>query len=348
MTTPKINPRLSRWTPLVLTLSAISIAILVNACGGSSAPSTPTAATPPPTPTPTPVTIDAITTVCPTAAQVAAINRDLTLVFDSDPTAGEPLACTSAQGSANLTFMQKRVYQALLAMQSLRFNTPLPFTNENLYTWLATTIRRIRFADVSTSFCCESGSTIVIRTPATPAADNTCLTSTAAGVGGARPAFWSNAAGTCGMNSFVGLLIHEARHNERKPHTCNSGADDATYSEVGAWAAQHMFNRWTAQQTGSYVSPISTNTTNAAAYRQGAVSQANQLCGFPSGNSRFCNSECQQLPAPTLAGSLSHGSIGEGAELSNTLPEPFLIDGKVPSEFMCVHEGKTKQTTRKP
>ena len=39
---------------------------------------------------------------CPSAADIASINRDLRLSFESDPTRGTQV-CSAAEGSANLT-----------------------------------------------------------------------------------------------------------------------------------------------------------------------------------------------------------------------------------------------------
>ncbi len=69
--------------------------------------------------------VDALVARCPTAAEVAAIAADLSLSFEHDPTA-PGLACTKATGSADLTELEKRVYQALIAMEEIPFARRLP------------------------------------------------------------------------------------------------------------------------------------------------------------------------------------------------------------------------------
>src|SRR5262249_17538185 len=99
--------------------------------------------------------VDSLLAACPSAAEVAAVNGDLQLTFEGDPTAGQ-LVCTSAAGSADLTLLQRRVYGTLNAMKALSFSTPLPWTSNALYPWLVSAIDGIRFRnDIDTSFCCD-------------------------------------------------------------------------------------------------------------------------------------------------------------------------------------------------
>src|SRR3954464_2473057 len=98
--------------------------------------------------------VDALLSGCPTAADVAAIDGDLQLTFEGS-LAGSPLVCTAAGGSANLTEIQRRVYQTLRVLKALSFARPLPWTSQGLYPWLVSAIDGIRFrSDISVSFCC--------------------------------------------------------------------------------------------------------------------------------------------------------------------------------------------------
>src|SRR5215813_4161130 len=94
-----------------LGISGIAALAMMAAVGCSGAPS------PSPTPTPPATVMDAnaIIAQCPTPAEVAAIDRDLVLTFDSDPTAGRTV-CTSAQSSRDLTLLQAQVYRSLNVM----------------------------------------------------------------------------------------------------------------------------------------------------------------------------------------------------------------------------------------
>ena len=66
-----------------------------------------------------PSPVDQLLGRCPTAAELAAVRSEISVTIDT--TTG-PLACTAAAGSADLTGLQERVYQALLVMRALRFS----------------------------------------------------------------------------------------------------------------------------------------------------------------------------------------------------------------------------------
>jgi hypothetical protein len=67
--------------------------------------------------------LNTLSSRCPSAADLQAIDRDLRLVWRSDPTAGT-VGCTKADGSRDLTVMQARVYRALYTMRHLSFSEP--------------------------------------------------------------------------------------------------------------------------------------------------------------------------------------------------------------------------------
>jgi concanavalin A-like lectin/glucanase superfamily protein len=177
---------------------------------------------------------DRFLAACPTAEQVSSIDKDLRLSFEADPTAGEPLACTSAQGSRDLTVFKKAIYNTLRLMKRLEFDQPLPWTKEPLYTWFVRNIRGIRFrSDIANSACCDPARVLGIVTP------NSRV-----------PAFtsrWHEPALGGGINVRLGLFVHEARHAEGKPHTC--GTRDNTLDELGAWGVNYYLLRWLAEHT---------------------------------------------------------------------------------------------------
>src|SRR5215468_2474657 len=88
--------------------------------------------------------VDALLAGCPTATEVSAISADLQLSFEGSLSDGT-LACTAASGSANLTEVQRRVYQSLRVVKALSFARPLPWTSQTLYSWLVSAIDGIRF-----------------------------------------------------------------------------------------------------------------------------------------------------------------------------------------------------------
>ncbi len=276
-------------------LLAIVSALSLTACnGGAAAPttapvpspvapqpsSTPTAgptATPTPTSTqkagptikptgtsistPQPPAIDQLLAHCPTAQEVAAINKDLKLSFEADPTTGK-WVCTAAAGSADLTLMQRRAYQTLQAMKQLKFSKPLPWTDKQLYEWFVSTIKAIRFrSDAQFSFCCDPKDTINVRV-----ASNVYIVLTDR---------WIDPSSGGGLMDSAVLYVHEARHNQGLPHTC--GANDKTIAELGAWGVQYYLDTWLAD----YSDP---NFISDPYYRQIAKSDAEQIR-----KTRFCD-----------------------------------------------------------
>src|SRR5688572_15223133 len=63
--------------------------------------------------------INTVSARCPSAAEIRAIDRDLRLEFDSDPTKGvmSPEQCAESAGSRDLTVMQARVYRSLATLR---------------------------------------------------------------------------------------------------------------------------------------------------------------------------------------------------------------------------------------
>lgn len=207
--------------------------------------------------------LNTLSSRCPSGAELQAIDRDIRLVWRSDPTAGTK-DCLAADGSRDLTVMQARVYRALHTLKYLSFTEPLPWTREPVYRWLTRTVRGLDFrSDVANSSCCSPDKLINIRAVV------------AAGPSGGQQGFALAITSAGGMatdfrmlSSFLQLLVHEARHADGKPHTC--GPSDQTLEEMGAWGAAHSFQTWIADKMAPGLVPASVQTF----LRQ----QADQIC----------------------------------------------------------------------
>jgi hypothetical protein len=243
-----------------------------------------------------PATIDELLAVCPTADEVAHVDQDLKLIFDADPTRGEPLACTAAGGSVDLTLFQKRAYHALLAMQHIPFDAPLPWTPLPLYDWFRTTVRGVHFrSDVSGSYCCEDGPLIVVQTGADRAHDNSCELAGSA-------SRWGEGTSGCGLDGLMTLLVHEARHVESGMHTCDT--NDQTLDEMGAWAVQYWLERWLADHAGTYLQPVDGRPIDT--YRVSARNGAHDVCSL-----NICAQGCPDEGLGAISGTVTDAVSGE-------------------------------------
>jgi hypothetical protein len=149
-------------------------------------------------------------------------------MFEADPTKGS-FVCTTAAGSANLTLLQRRVYQTLQVARRLTFSKPLPWTSKSLYDWLRGAIKAFRLrSDIDVSYCCDPANTINVRV-----ANNAYFVLTDK---------WIDPPIGGGLMDTLVLFVHESRHNEGFPHTC--GADDKTIAELGAWGVQYELLNW--------------------------------------------------------------------------------------------------------
>jgi Repeat of unknown function (DUF5648) len=215
-------------------------------------------------------TIDQDLAKCPTPAEVATVNAELALSFETDPSA-PALVCHASQGSVDLTLMKRRAYRTLLAMKRAVFDAKLPWADtRSVWTWLVNEsgVTGIRFrSDIATSSCCSPANTINVLVTA-----NSYL---------ALTDLWNqnNIAG--GLGDVMALIVHEARHNQGLPHTC--GTNDQTLEEMGAWGAQTSFWQWIAAHSDhNYLQPNSP-TIPASYYREEARDRAEDI-RF----SRFC------------------------------------------------------------
>jgi uncharacterized protein (TIGR03437 family) len=208
------------------------------------------------------VTVDDLNASCPSAEEIASFNADLNITFEGDPTAGT-LVCRAADGSADLTRLKERTYQALRIMHQLSFDTPLPWTTKSLYDWLTGTIRGIRNrTDISNSFCCDPANTINIATSHSGTIDFVAPE-------------WVSTLGV--------LFDHETRHNQGLLHTC--GSNDQTLNELGAWGVQYYVQEWMTRHSDPFfTSRIQTPAAFRGWFWSGAQSMINNtICDLGSG-----------------------------------------------------------------
>jgi len=153
---------------------------------------------------------------CPTEEELSRI--DIPIAFEGDPSIGT-LVCREADGSRDLTQVQKNVYRALLLMQTMQFDAPLPWTNQNLYQWFRTAVEGVRIrTGIPNNFCCQP---------------NRVLNLLAGNVEEDTLSY-----------GFLEMMVHEARHAEGRNHTC--GTNDRTQSEMAAYGVQYSLMLWIA------------------------------------------------------------------------------------------------------
>jgi hypothetical protein len=191
---------------------------------------------------------------CPSAEEIADVNSRLQLTFIGDPTAGT-LVCTAAAGSADLTKLQMRAYQAIIIMKYLQFDQPLPWTSKQLYDWFTSAVNGVRFEytqEYKDIRCCLPGGIIWYYFD-----QYNVLRSQDAWASGLRGPEITDEPGT-GISWGPGLmeatagLIHEARHNEGPdyyPHYCPGGKQDETLAEMGSYGIQYYFFLWVANHS---------------------------------------------------------------------------------------------------
>jgi hypothetical protein len=151
---------------------------------------------------------------CPSAAELSAI--DVPISFEGDGSGGT-LVCREADGSWDLTQVQKNAYRALLFMKTVEFDAPLPWTNQNLYQWFRRAVVGIRVrTDIRTNGCCSPAG--VINLLGTIVEENSL------------------------SSGFLEMMVHEGRHAEGRPHTCDT--NDRTVDEMGAYGVQYSLMLW--------------------------------------------------------------------------------------------------------
>ncbi len=183
-----------------------------------------------------PPSLHAMAEACPTRAQVEAIQQDIELSFEGDPTAGAA-ACRGSGGFV-LTPLEAWAYRHLLMARELRFDRPLPWTDQPLYDWIVGTAEGIRYrSDIDRSFCCDPPRVINLRI--SPDADVASY---------AVPAPGEITRHGWVPGTHLGLIVHETRHIEVGSHTCGSDGD-ATWAELGGYGTSAALYWWVAEFT---------------------------------------------------------------------------------------------------
>jgi hypothetical protein len=213
---------------------ALLLAMFGTGCGGGASADPHTGP-----PSPGGESVDTVIANCPTAAEVAAFDSDLSNTIIIDSVTWPTLVCTAASGSADLNRLQERLYQALRVMKKMPFDAPLPWTEKPLYDWFVTTVKGVRFRDdIDKSFCCDPVGVINIRTIYLDAFTTTRWISPSIGEG---------------LDHLVILMVHEARHIDGGAHTCFSYDQDI--SELKSWGVEYYLDEWMALHTGSFLTP---------------------------------------------------------------------------------------------
>jgi hypothetical protein len=235
---------------------------------------TPPSTTPPsPTPAPSPTlpvdpSLDAALARCPTAREIDFIDSRLVMLFIDDPTAPD-LVCRARDGSADLTLLEERGYQAVLTLRRIKFDEPLPWTDRGLFNWFVHATRGVRFEYSEFSHFSLAEEVIVVRSNPEMSWE--------------KDEYWvsRDPEHLYGLSGLVGLLVHEARHGDGYFHTCAYSeeaaayGDDQTMEEMGAWAVNSLFFEWIAEHSNvEYMTPID---APADLYRESARETADYL-----------------------------------------------------------------------
>ena len=184
------------------------------------------------------------------------------------------MCISAATVSADLTLVQRRIYQTLVVTKHLQFSQPLPWTDQPLYSWLVTAIKGMRFrSDISNSYCCDPKDTINVRV-----ASNIAFVTTDR---------WVNPQSGVGLMNTLVLFVHEARHNQGYGHTCAMiqngtpipNTNDRTIAEMGAWGVQYYLDTWLA----NYSDPgfINDPLLSSAGSSRGAKITHERFCDEP-------------------------------------------------------------------
>jgi hypothetical protein len=180
-----------------------------------------------------PTFLDARIAGCPTAAEVDSV-REVNVIWDELAQAALPLVCRAADGSADLTRIQKRIYFALILMKELRFTQPLPWTDKPLYEWFRDLTNGVRYTagDGNSSCCFGDRIPNIYYDPQDE-----------------RPVTWSL------VMSSIGLLVHESRHIETGPHRCQYKWDNLV-SEYNGYGVSYTFYKYVGLYSDPAVIPV--------------------------------------------------------------------------------------------
>ena len=218
-----------------------------------------------------PPTVDEILAECPTAAEIAEVDSQIDMRFRDDPTAGR-LVCTAAAGSADLTREQKNAYNAVLIMKELKFDAPLPWTDQPLYDWFTDSVDSIIYrGDIRNPAFDVSKSTIWMK---------------------ADPQAFHSDRWTA-VSSLVGLYVHEARHAVAL-HTCTK-YQDKTIAELGATGVETRFYEWLAYHSdAAFLTEFAPGPTTD--YREASRFKMFHWMSF-----NFCDDPTPAVPPPIVA-----------------------------------------------
>jgi hypothetical protein len=177
-----------------------------------------------------------------------------------EPPVGD-LVCTSAGGSADLTRVQERVYQAVLVTTELKFDAPLPWTDLTLYAWLKDSIAGVRVSS-------EFSSPVFGAVPG-------YVDIPAEGVSAYLTPRWIDPQMGTGMDGLVGIIVAYAGYMASTEPRCPGG------EPTGAGAAGYFFMSWLADHSDP---DFFTGDDVAAAYyrdsaRDAAEQARQQVCG---------------------------------------------------------------------
>lgn len=177
-------------------------------------------------------TVDDLIATCPTAAEIAAIDKDVKMTFAADPTASAGFVCRAADGSADLTRLQERSYQMMRVFKRISFAYPLPWTSKPIYDWLVGAVGGIFFdGNNSDKGCCMSGKVIHIGMK-----DSGAYYSNR----------WIEPETYFGLFGLAQVVVHEARHADGGPGHVNAAGNDLFLGDMGSWSAVYYFSEWTA------------------------------------------------------------------------------------------------------
>ena len=281
---------------------------------------------------------DTIAGMCPPAVELNQINHEMTILFESDPTAGT-LVCRTAEGSLDLTQAQLRAYQALRVIRNVAFDAPLPFTNKrSVYDWLRTTAVGIRFrGDIATSGCCSTRGFLDISLTAS----NPALTTSA----------WLGpqlASVNSGLDTLVADIVRVARIGEGIPDTC--GALDATISEAGPWAVALDWQDFISVHGSTFFDDTISGET-VTRYRD--VAAGNALAYLSPSTTKFCSVGGISTVQPIAGVDFGSHTVGDPPLLrsvavnsTNGTPfsgQPSSIDGVNSDDFSIVSDGCNNQ-----
>jgi hypothetical protein len=248
---PIRHPRYATGMRAITLASIIAAAAIVSGCRNLEPPTSPG----PPTAGVISTDVDDVTLAqCPTAAEIAGLNLDVRF---EEQIRNDPLVCTAASGSLDLSHRQLYIYTTLLALQRLTFTEPLPWTDgQSLWQWFSSFRPRIAVMTSGLAMCSpcsRTTATLVIPVPRQTAIN------------------WTNVA------RLVGAFAHEARHIEVGGHPC--GTRDQRVDDLGAFGVHNLTYAWIADYLMNPEVPAETRS----AARGWACEQR---------NSAFCNDRC--------------------------------------------------------